>query len=268
MQRDNFFSEIGTRLARLGFPEKINKRYFLFKKPTPIGSVGLFVFPENRIDSIDFRLQCAVSVSSVQEQLLKTELFVDTGGLTWTCGALLKEMRRYQGHENDVPSWKGADGKIYLDMQRLAEVRDEFGTDDGYIRADDTDDLISQSVDKVFERFSKYGWPTLEQHGNSEEAFLNLTLRTDKVAELMFLDPVKPLAGLILAKRLGRDNARSTLLRNAKSRYKSAAKYGNPDLLEQFYRIGKVLGLVDKTTFPGLGGLKKIMNLGQDKSKP
>jgi hypothetical protein len=78
----------------------------------------------------------------------------------------------------------------------------------------------------------------------TEADILQLSLQTDELAELCFLDPRKPLTGLILARKLGRKDLFPVLIENANERYDSAASYGNPALREQFRRIGRQLDLL------------------------
>jgi hypothetical protein len=90
---DMFLTALGARLVTLGFPEKIIRKTLFFQQSTEAGYVGIHVNPIYRPNSIDFSLRCAVSITSVQELLVHTELYNWDGGLTWTCGAFLKQMR-------------------------------------------------------------------------------------------------------------------------------------------------------------------------------
>ena len=118
----------------------------------------------------------------------------------------------------------------------------EHVSDDGFIGLQDSDARIEFVAERIFARISQFGWPLLQTFGRTEETFLDLILRRDRVTELLFLGPVKPLAGLILAQRLDRPDARKQILDDAKAKFEGYTKYGSTDIGDQFVRISTQLG--------------------------
>jgi hypothetical protein len=241
---DLFLAALGARLSTLGFPAKIIRKTLFFQQSTEAGYVGIHVNPIYRPNSIDFSLSCAVSVTSVQELLVHTELYSWDRGLTWTCGALLKQMRHIAGLVPAFPSWYDLDGKYHFDKEKVVAHVDKYGSDDGFVVSTDTEEQIALRADVTFGYINEVSWPFLQKYGMTEADMLQLTLQTDELAELCFLDPRKPLTGLILARKLGRRDLFPVLIENANERYDSSARHGNPALREQFKRIGRQLDLL------------------------
>lgn len=213
-----FLEPFGTKMETLGFPRKLTRSTKFFQQKTASGVIGLHVNPRywpGEGCTISFR--CAVSLDTVQNLLVQTELYVSDGSLTWTFGVDLGELRPSGQYE--YSSYELSKGPPDSEIEMFAE--------------------------KVFGDFIQYGWPFLQNHG-SEEGALNLTLRTDRIAELCFLDPHKPLAGIILAKKLGRDDVIPKLLQNARKRFGRYAKFGNPEPRDQFRRLVLQLGLLSE----------------------
>lgn len=237
--RKKFYALMGEKLARLGLPAKADGHLF-FKNKTELGYIGVHLSPITRRDGLDFVVRCAISAASVQMLNEKTELYDSPTGLSWTCGALLKEIWRLSGGKYEIPSDVNAESEMAFLHWKLAE----HGSDDGFIGLQDSDARIEFVAERIFARISQFGWPLLQTFGQTEETFLDLILRSDRVTELLFLGPVKPLAGLILAQRLDRPEARKQILDDAQRKFEGYAKHGSTDIHDQFVRIATQLALL------------------------
>lgn len=214
-----FLEPFGVRMETHGFPRKPIRSTNFFQQRAPSGVIGLHLSPRywpGEGCSINFR--CAVSIEAVQSLLVHTELYAWDGGLTWSFGIDLSELR--------------PDSK--------------FETSSYDLSVNPPTHELESVAEQVFQDFHRYGWPFLQRYG-SEEGALELTLRTDRIAELCFLDPIKPLAGIILAKKLGKRNAIPKLLKAARKRFYGYAKHGNPEPRDLFRKLVLQLGLLSES---------------------
>lgn len=237
-----FKSQFAQRATALGFPGRMGVRNLWLKRKVKDGVVGLFMNDVSRFGSKEIIFQCAGSISYVQAILEKTELYRPDGGLTWTFGIALTRLRDEGKVIPPLPSYRMPDGKIQYRLEDLLAHEAKYGWHRMDILPEDTPEMIERRVEDAFGVFETYGWPFLERYG-SEEGALELTLRGDDLAEICILRPKGPLVGLLLARKLGRPDARERLLEMAYERYERYASYGNGHILAQFERVMKALDL-------------------------
>jgi hypothetical protein len=239
-----FYSAFGERLTRLGFSAKVVKRTNFFQQETEAGMVGIHVNPVYREDGIDIILSGAASISAVQEILVQTELYAWDGGLTWTFGIGLRQVREKLEKIPPIPMKYMPDGSARFRNEDVWAHIDKYGTYEAFVPAGADDSVIDAQADLAFERVRKYGWPLLLAHGMTESTALELMLRTDEIAELCFLEPNKALAGLILARKLDNPRAKSVILKNARKKFAMYRANGNPDISDKFEKIASEFDLI------------------------
>jgi len=244
-QFEIFLSDFGSMMPSLGYHDKLIRKTYFFQKEMPDGYVGLHLNRRYRAGlEVNIYPRVAVSLRCVQEILVKTELYIpDSRGLTWSFGIDLMRLRDEGKRIPPTRFRKLRDGSWQCDISHLYEIQEKYGKDNFEVPESARADEVKRLAEDAFELFRTYGEPFLMRYG-SEEGALDLTLRTDDVAELCFLDPRKPLTGLILARKLDRPHAKELLLANARKRYAYFASNGNPRISEQFERMARDLDLI------------------------
>lgn len=241
--RNRFFAALGNALTQYGFPAKMAPRTYNYVQETPCGHIGIFVNPIRHGDEIQFSLRCGISIRSIQEVLVKTELYVkDARGLTWTCGLLLDNLEKYKDWIFPLGPVRGALLSVGLGPRKGAFK----GYDDAYMSVTADDVTVAHHVDRLIKLIDAYCWPFLKAYGFSESDFLMLCQRNDDFADVCFTRlEQQVLAGLILAEKLGREDAVVAIKNLAKSKGGYYARNGNPRPLEVIRRAGGELGLFE-----------------------
>jgi hypothetical protein len=235
-----FVAALGKRLVRHGFPEKFVMKDYSFKQKTEPGQIAIFLNPIYRHDDdYSVHFSAAISNSIVQSSLVHTELYEWDGGLTWTCGAELYTIRTQQGLTKIAKSWEDSSGRVYFDLADVDRLSKE---QEVWIGLDPSPDDYERLADQAYGYIERWALPFFDQYGFSNEALLDLCLRNDEYSKLFFLEPSKPLTGMILARHLGRLDVIPTLVEQARYDYGVFASLGNPDPIEKFERIALKLG--------------------------
>lgn len=235
-----FAAGFGKRLAELGFPEKITLSNYCYKVKTSFGYIGLFAIPNYRSgDSYSVSLSCAVSHEIVQNILVKTELYHWSGGLTWTCGADLRTIRNEAGAIRHADSWTDAEGRVFFDLEQLDVLSRQ---QDVWIDPEPSAADYEYVCDLAWNIVKGWAWPFFQDYALSDEALLKLCIRNDSYSKLFFLEPRKPLTGMILARHLGEEERIPELVEQARTDYGLFALRGNRDPIDKFMRIAAEIG--------------------------
>jgi hypothetical protein len=261
-QLEYFLAALGNRMVELGFPAKLSRKTYFFQQKTPAGFIGVHI-NDRLFPAVEgyVTVKAAASIKTVQDILVRTELYAPVSGLTWTFGCHLYDLRNEGKFIPNIPSIRHPDGTIESKISDVLAHTRRYGSPRYEFTEMDSRATIAALAQEVFGHVKEFAWPFLQMYG-SEEGALALTLRTDDLAESCFLDPEKPLTGLILARHLGRADAVPKLFANARKRYAGFAAHGNPEPSERFERLARELGFVcppDRPAFSRvLGWLGKL----------
>lgn len=235
-----FVETLGRRMTRLNFPEKFALKNYCFKQKTEAGYVGIFVIPNARGGGeYSVSLRAAISNTIVQHFLVKTELYDWDGGLTWSCGVDLDNLQMQMGAFKKLKLWPD---KWYSASSRLARIDREAKQQQVWIDIDVGPKDYERLADQAYSIIEGWGWPALKQYGFSDATLLEFCLRNDEYSKLFFLEPDKPLTGMILARHFGKPDAVSILIDQARRDYGVFASLGNQEPIERFERVAKALG--------------------------
>ena len=237
---DAFVEVFGQRLKRYGFPPKKKSTGFI-QLQTPSGYVGIHIAPIHRWPvGLDVTPGYAISNAVVQKILEKTELYHQPKGLTWTCGALIRSTIHALGELQLARTWRDEKG-LHVNLDDVKRIERLYGI---WLDADADAKAVNRMADHAFSLVERWAWPVLERYGFSDEAMLELTMRDDNLADLLFSGPRKPLTGLILARHLDKGDAAEIILATARKRHAGFAAHGNPRIEEQFEKLVRVLKLI------------------------
>jgi len=239
--RQQFLDTLGHGLTRYGFPAKVAPRTYNFRLATPCGHVGIFVNPIRHGEEIQFSLSCGISITYVQDRLTKTELYAqDYTGLTWTCGLMLDNLVRYK-------EWIAPPGPARKALMAIGIQPKEGafpGYADSYMPVTCDKATLQRHVDRLIVQVDSCCWPFLLQYGFSEANFLGLCERNDAFVDVCFSGLEKQIvAGLILARKLGRADTERAIRRIGERKGAYYATHGNPMPCERIQRIVKQLNL-------------------------
>jgi hypothetical protein len=191
---------------------------------------------------VEILIRCAISIKAVQDVLVQTELYNSDGGLTWSFGCYLNKLKEEHNPIPLIPYVTLPDGNIQSNLDDVLFSMETYGTGSYEFTATASFREIEEVAGYAFEDIERFGWPFLEKY-SSEEGALEFTLRDDDLANLCFLDPAKPLTGLILAQKLNRFDVIPRMFEVADERLRGFARRGNPDPLERFDRVLNQTGL-------------------------
>jgi hypothetical protein len=235
-----FTAALGKRLVKHGFAEKFVIKDYSFRQKTASGQIAIFLNPIYRHDEdYSVHFSAAVSNTIVQSLLVHTELYEWDGGLTWSCGADIYSIRTQQGLTKIAKSWEDSSGRVCFDLDDVDRLSKE---QEVWIGLDPSPGEYERLADQAYGYIERWALPFLHQYGFADEALLELCLRNDEYSKLFFLEPCKPLTGMILARHLGRLDAIPILVEQARKDYGVFASLGNPDPIERFERLALKLG--------------------------
>ncbi len=241
-----FADKLGLRLEGLGFSSKIIKSTNFYHKKTPYGLVGIHLNPGfYPTEGMSVNVSCAVSISSVQKILVNTELYEWDGGVTWTFGIDLSELRNEGRVTPQIPVVQGDNGELTSKLSDVLSHLEQYGSSGYDLDLNNTPQELEDFADRIWIDIQKYGWPFLQRYGSATGA-LELTMRDDDVSNLCFLNPQKALTALILARELGRDDIVPEIVHSAMRKFNSYEENGNAEPKDTFQKLVVELGLVNK----------------------
>ena len=242
MLQKKILGPLGLAVAKHGFPSKVAPRTNNFEMATSCGYLGIFVNPIRHGNEMQFSLSCGISIKHVQAELIKTELYAqDYVGSTWTCGALVENLEKYKRWI--LPLSPASKALLSLGIRPRKGVFK--GYVDAYMPVTADDATVERHVHRLMAQIDTYCWPFLSQYGFSEESFLSLCERDDDFVDVCFSSlEMQILAGLILARKLERDDAARVIKLIGEHKGAYYAKHGNPRPLELINKIGRQLDLL------------------------
>jgi len=223
---------------------KYKRRDYVFVLNVDCGRHAIFIITRFNKGNFSVGVGTGVSIDAIEDIKAKiVERYCSPA--RWTFGIDAWEIESDIKKIPPVRSFFNDKGQFCIRPQDLWAHEKKYGARElDFLESDE--ELFSMNCSRLIERILRFGIPFVTKYGTLQGA-LELSLRNDRIAELCFLDPNKPLTGIIAAFLLGRRDRIEELHRNALSSYEKYKSLGNEiplnDYMTCFHAL-KRLGVV------------------------
>ncbi len=219
-------------LQESGFPSKFRKADMAFVCKEKEFTHAIFLISRFERDFFSISVRCAVRIELVEQVKLKIG-GIYTGQNRWTFGIDLWEIESEMQSIPDVPFAYDKLGRFFIRFRDLVAHEREYGAREVDFFVSDDTNIFDKKCEMVMKRSTSYGLPFLSEYGNINSVY-KLCERTDRIAELCFIDPNKPVVGIIAASIADRNDIIEKIHSNALQLYGKYKENGNATILEKY----------------------------------